>query len=83
MPKKPLLLILVILLTTLTACTSTRALFDTPSYTEKLSSLYMTEDAGSFVILTDSYHYIFKMPENLAASLNSRRGASIGFFMMI
>jgi len=71
MPTKPLLLILTILLTTLTACTNTRALFDAPSYTEKLSSLYMTEDGDNFVIFTESYHYIFKMPVNLASSLNS------------
>ena len=31
----------------------------------------MTEDGDNFVIFTESYHYIFKMPVNLASSLNS------------
>ena len=55
----------------ISACTHTRALLDAPSYTEKLSSLYMSEDGDSFVIFTDSYHYIFKMPATLSASLSS------------
>ena len=71
MPKKLPLIILTLLLTTITACTNTRALFDTPSYTEKLSSLYMTEDGDNFVVFTDSYHYIFKMPEGLSTALSS------------
>ena len=71
MQKKLPLIILALLLTTITACTNTRTLFDTPSYTEKLSSLYMTEDGDNFVVFTDNYHYIFKMPENLSTALGS------------
>ncbi|MCW8922658.1 MAG: hypothetical protein OQK69_03370 [Gammaproteobacteria bacterium] len=65
------LIILTLLLTTTTACTNTRALFDTPSYTEKLSSLYMSEDGDNFIVFTDSYHYIFKMPDALLTALGS------------
>lgn len=71
MLKKLLFIIFALMLTNISACTNTRALFDTPSYTEKLSSLYMSEDGDSFVIFTDSYHYIFKMPAPLSTSLGS------------
>ena len=59
------------MLTNISGCTHTQALFEPPTYTEKLSSLYMTEDGDDLVIFTDSYHYIFKMPENLSTALAS------------
>ena len=71
MLNKQVLIIFILMLVNISACTNARALLDTPSYTEKLSSLYMTEDGDSFVIFTDKYHYIFNMPATLSTSLNS------------
>ncbi len=69
--KQSALFLFAFILACSSGCTHTRALFHSPSYVEKISSLYMSEDENTFVIFSDNYHYIFKLPASLSTALSS------------
>lgn len=60
----------------LSACASTK------EYTENFSSLKMSADYSTFVVLGEHYHYVFDAPKILASSLRSdfRQHLTAGFF---
>ncbi|MBI2732080.1 MAG: hypothetical protein HYX44_01830 [Aquabacterium sp.] len=53
-----------------TGCSSTPKL-TRQTYTEKVSTVMITQDKKQFVILGERYHYIFAAPEDLVALLGS------------
>ncbi len=55
------------------SCAFTPALYKEKSniYVEEISSLWVTEDEASIVVLTPKYHYVFEAPPLIMASLKS------------
>jgi len=53
-----------------TGCSSTPKVIR-QTYTEKVSTVMITQDKKQFVILGERYHYIFTAPEDLVALLGS------------
>jgi hypothetical protein len=53
-----------------TGCSSTPKI-TRQTYTEKVSTVMITQDKKQFVILGERYHYIFTAPEDLVALLGS------------
>jgi len=69
---------LFILALSLIFCIScTGMLWDKSSYTENIHSLYIDESDNSFVVLGDSYHYIFKAKTNLLNILKTSKEIKI------
>ncbi len=64
-------IIMTLIVVFLTSCTG--MLWDRDEYTEKLHSLYIDEENDSFVVLGESYHYIFKAEKELINILKASK----------
>ena len=70
------LLNVILVLSLVTGCGVTESLWESTradSYHENVSSILIAQDHKKFVVATDNYHYIFEMPTNLDAILQSKK----------
>jgi len=60
---------------------ATKKLYEPKSYSEKVSSIYYSEDKSKLVVFTDKYHYAFNAPKQLIDALSSEYATKLTAFI--